>query len=276
MAMRRSWARRWLQRLLAAVPLAVVVLGAGPAWNLASGHASLHGDWSTATRQPAGIAPDPTEVREAVVHVYAARAFSWRGAFGVHSWLAVKETGADHWTTYQVIGWYVRRGGEAVVIRNEAPDRYWFGNRPELLAELRGDGVDDIIERIDSAARRYPWNDSYSIWPGPNSNTFTAWIARQVPELRVDLPPTAVGKDWLGDGTLAARAPSGTGFQLSLFGVAGLLAAVEEGIEVNLLGLTVGIDPLDFAIKLPGIGRIGGGSSPARAGEALGTAEPSR
>jgi hypothetical protein len=38
----------------------------------------------------------------------------------------------------------------------------------------------------------------------------------------------------------------------------GLTAAVEEGIELNLLGLTLGLDPLDLAIKLPGIGRIGG------------------
>ncbi len=251
--------------------LLLVLLGAGPLWNLASGRAPLRGDWSTATRQPAGIAPRPADVREAMVQVYAARAFSWRGAFGVHSWIAVKPTGAASWTTYQVIGWHVRRGGRAVVIRDEAPDRYWFGGRPELLAELRGDGVDAIIGRIDGAARAYPWPDMYAAWPGPNSNTFTAWMARQVPELRLDLPPTAIGKDWLGETTVAAAAPSGTGYQVSLLGLAGLLAAVEEGLEVNIAGLTLGIDPLDLAIKLPGFGRIGGRGNAAQARERLGT-----
>jgi hypothetical protein len=95
------------------------------------------------------------------------------------------------------------------------------------------------------------------VWPGPNSNTFTAWIAREVPALGLDLPPTAVGKDWLGATTFAARAPSGTGFQVSLYGLLGFTAAIEEGLELNLVGLTLGIDPLDLAVKLPGVGRLG-------------------
>jgi hypothetical protein len=41
--------------------------------------------------------------------------------------------------------------------------------------------------------------------------------------------------------------------------VLGATLAVEEGLEVNILGLTFGLDPLDLAIKLPGLGRIGPG-----------------
>ena len=93
------------------------------------------------------------------------------------------------------------------------------------------------------------------MYPGPNSNTFTAWVGRLIPELKLDLPPTAIGKDYLGD-KLIAKAPSGTGFQFSVLGLLGLLAGVEEGIEINLAGLTFGIDPLDLALKLPAIGRI--------------------
>lgn len=234
-----------------------LLLAGGPAWVLFSGQARLHGDWSTATRQSAGIAPDPAKTSEAVVQVYAARAFSWRGILGVHTWIAVKPTNAPAWTTYQVIGWNVMRGGRAVAIRQEAPDRYWFGSQPEIIADLRGDGVDDIIGDIDSAARAYPYNNSYTVWPGPNSNSFTAWIGREVPGLGLDMPPTAIGKDWLGETTFVAAAPSGTGFQLSLYGLFGLTAAVEEGLELNLAGLVFGVDPLDLAVKLPGVGRVG-------------------
>jgi hypothetical protein len=46
-------------------------------------------------------------------------------------------------------------------------------------------------------------------------------------------------------------------YQLSLLGLLGLSLAREEGLELNLLGLTFGGDPLDFAVKLPGIGRLG-------------------
>jgi len=79
-----------------------------------------------------------------------------------------------------------------------------------------------------------------------------------VPELGLDLPPTAVGKDYLGPGSFLARSPSGTGYQVSLFGLLGVLIGREEGIEFNLLGLGFGIDPLDLALRLPGLGRVGG------------------
>ena len=76
-------------------------------------------------------------------------------------------------------------------------------------------------------------------------------------ELELDLPPTAIGKDYLPEAALVARAPSGSGFQLSLAGLLGVTLAVEEGVELNLLGLTIGLDAFPPALKLPGIGRLG-------------------
>src|SRR5437762_11170975 len=61
--------------------LVVGLLTAGPLWTLASGRAPLHGDWRTATHRSVGLAPDPAIHREAIVQVYAGRAFGWRGAF---------------------------------------------------------------------------------------------------------------------------------------------------------------------------------------------------
>ncbi len=213
--------------------------------------------WSTARRDSAGLAPDPATTPEAVIQVYAARAWGWRGAFGVHSWIAVKPSGAPAYTRYEVIGWRLYHGGSALVVGAGVPDAYWFGSEPEVLAQLRGAGVDEIIARVAVAARAYPYPDRYQAWPGPNSNTFTAHIGRAVPELRLDLPPTAVGKDYLGAGEIIAPSPSGTGYQLSLLGILGLMVAREEGIEVNLLGLTLGIDFAGPALKLPGLGRLG-------------------
>lgn len=213
-------------------------------------------DWRTASREPVGLAPDPASTHDAVVQVYAARAVRWRGYFGVHTWIAVKPTGADHFTIHEVIGYRLRRAGTAVVTRAGAPDARWFGAAPELLKDVRGPGVDAVIERIEAAVRQYPYAATYRIWPGPNSNTFTAFVLREVPELRVDLPPTAIGKDYLGAVPLALT-PSGTGGQVSLLGVAGVTAGWEEGLELNLLGLTFGVDPASLSIKLPLLGRIG-------------------
>ncbi|MDP2707999.1 MAG: DUF3750 domain-containing protein [Burkholderiales bacterium] len=213
-------------------------------------------DWRTASQAPVGLAPDPANTTEAIVQVYAARTVGWRGVFGVHTWFAVKPAAAKAYTVYEIIGWRLRWSESALAVRERAPDARWFGAEPELVAERRGAGVDELIARIDRAARAYPWAGEYTLWPGPNSNTFTAWVARAVPELAVDLPPTAIGKDYSGTGLLGS-APSGRGFQMSLFGLLGLTASAVEGLELNLLGLTFGINPFDPALKLPLVGRLG-------------------
>jgi len=213
-------------------------------------------DWRTASREPIGLAPDPAATPEPVVQVYAARTWGWRGYFGVHTWIAVKPAGAEAYRVYEVIGWRLRHSDSAVVVRQRLPDERWFGNAPELLADKRGPGVDALIERIDKAVRDYPYAAEYTMWPGPNSNTFTAWVARAVPQLEVDLPPTAIGKDYNG-GRLVGSAPSGSGLQLSLFGLLGVTASGVEGLEINVLGLTFGVNPFEPALKLPLVGRLG-------------------
>ena len=60
--------------------------------------------WYEARRDPTGLAPDPATTPEAVVQVYAARAVSWRGVFSVHTWIAVKPTGAQRYTRYESAG----------------------------------------------------------------------------------------------------------------------------------------------------------------------------
>lgn len=218
-------------------------------------------DWRSASREPVGLAPDPAVTREAVVQVYGARTVGARGVFGVHSWVAVKPRQAEAYTVYEVTGWKLRWSDTAVSVRARAPDARWFGAEPELYADVRGERAEPLIARIDAAAKSYPFAGEYRAWPGPNSNTFTAWITRHVPELRADLPPTAIGKDYLR-GTILASAPSGRGVQLSLAGLLGLTASTVEGLEVNLLGLTFGVDPWPPALKLPLAGRLGASSAP--------------
>jgi Protein of unknown function (DUF3750) len=213
--------------------------------------------WWQASREPSGQAPDPATTPEAVVQIYAARTVGWRGVFGVHSWVAVKREGAPVYRRYEVIGWGVERGAPAVRVDRAGPDNYWFGARPELLVDVRGADVDTLITRIETAVADYPYRSTYRTWPGPNSNTFVAHVGRAVPELRLVLPPTAIGKDFLPGGALVALTPAGRGVQLSLLGMAGVLAGWEEGLEINVLGLSFGIDVKAPAVKLPVAGRLG-------------------
>lgn len=233
---------------------------AGPLLRFAIDPSARAQDWRTASTAPAGWAPDPAAFEPAVVQAYAARAVRWRGAVAVHCWIAVKPAGASNYRRYEVIGFNVG-GGRSAIRQTDTttPDQRWYGAYPILLQDLRGPEAETVIAALPAAVAAYPYPRSYQVWPGPNSNTFIAHLAREIPELRLALPGNAVGKDFTG-WQVVAPAPSGTGFQISVAGLFGVLAAGKEGIEVNVLGLVFGADPLDFAISLPGIGRV-----PARA-----------
>jgi hypothetical protein len=218
--------------------------------------------WYEARRDATGLAPDPATTQEAVIQVYAARAVAWRGAFAVHTWIVVKPSGAPRYSRYEVVGFGVAGGAPAVRVDRTGPDNYWFGARPELILDRRGEGVDALVEKVRDAVAAYPYPHEYRAWPGPNSNTFTAFVAREVPALGLALPSIAIGKDYLPGGAVFGAAPSGTGYQFSLFGLFGLLVARAEGIEINLLGLNFGFDFKKPALMLPGIGRLG--MEPAR------------
>ena len=225
---------------------------------------------ASVTDESHSLVDDPAMVSEPVVQVWGARTLGIKGLFGVHTWIAVKPAGVPDYTVYEVIGWRLRWTDTALVARNRAPDR-GFGSAGELYAEKRGAGVDELIKRIDQAARSYPYAGEYSVWPGPNSNTFTSWIARAVPELAIDLPPTAIGKDYLR-GEVLASAPSGRGYQLSLRGLLGVAASPVEGFELNLLGLSFGVGP--SGLKLPMVGTLGPSRSFASAPAPAATAQP--
>lgn len=160
---------------------------------------SPRGEWYNASRESAGIAPDPGQTQEAVLHVYGADAWGWRGWFAIHTWIAAKRRGEDVYTIYDVVGWRGSYGQQGVLaIRPDVPDRHWYGARPELLAAHQGPRAEALIDAVDAAARAYPWKNRYKAFPGPNSNTFTAWVGQQVPGLELDLPLSAIGSGYAG------------------------------------------------------------------------------
>lgn len=214
-------------------------------------------DWRTADRTPLGIAPLPKDEPRAVVQIYYARAFAWRGYFGVHPWIAFKRANAFHFEVYEVVGFRRTEGVKMVRNTQRPPDSRWFGNDPVLLYDLRGPAAEEMIPNIEKAITSYPYQTSYRLWPGPNSNTFVSYIIRNTPGIAVELPPNAIGKDWIDDGDFFGLSESKTGIQFSIFGLFGFTLGLAEGLEINLLGMTFGIDFWTPALKLPFIGRLG-------------------
>lgn len=211
--------------------------------------------WITAPRHSAGIAPDPVRLADtAIVQVYAAPTYGWRGLFAVHPWIIFKRSGETTFTRYDVIGW---RGSDVVQRNYALPDGLWYGATPTLLADHCGSDVDAMIDEIEAAIASYPYAHSYHAYPGPNSNTFLAHIGREVPALKLDLPANAIGKDYRPLDRPLGRSSSGSGVQASLLGLLGLNVGWREGIEINVLGLNLGIDLNRPGLRLPFIGRLG-------------------
>jgi len=210
-------------------------------------------DWRTARLSSAGILPEAASDPQARIVVFAARTASWRSIFAVHTWIVLKPAGAPAYTRYEVTGF-----GRPLRINGRPPDGYWLGERPRIVADIRGARAAAAIPNIKAAIMAYPYAEygDYRAWPGPNSNTFVASVLRAAPELQIALPPEAIGKDYRIDGALLGRTASGTGFEASLYGLLGFKIGKIEGIEFNLLGLVAGLDAEHPALKIPAFGRF--------------------
>ena len=205
-------------------------------------------DWSST-----GFLPAARDDRSARFVVFTGTTGAWKGIFSVHSWVVFKRASDAHWTRYDVVGW-----GSPLRTNNWPPDGRWYGNAPVAIVDVGGAEAEALIPKIEKVARDYAYArpGDYRIFPGPNSNSFTAAVLRAVPELGVTLPANAVGRDFR-NGFYAGLTDSGTGIEVNANGYAGIKLAWVEGVEVNLFGLVAGLDLRHPALKLPGYGRIG-------------------
>lgn len=137
-------------------------------------------DWSST-----GMLGPAAADREARLLVFTGRTGRWRGIFAVHSWIVLKPENSTSWSRFDVVGW-----GEPVRSNGWAPDGRWFGDTPRVLLDVRGTEAAAIIPKVQAAIEAYDYSHAgdYRIWPGPNSNTFTATVLRAVPELATTLP----------------------------------------------------------------------------------------
>lgn len=215
--------------------------------------ASKPRSWHQANWTSAGILPAAEHDSSAAIYILSARTGRWKGAFSVHSWIVMKRAGAKSYARYDVVGW-----GNPLRMNAYAPDARWYSNEPEILHSIKGQSAETLIGRLESAILNYPeaQRGDYVVWPGPNSNSFIAYLLNEVPDLGLALPSNAVGRDWLPNNKWFILDPDGKNLQVSLFGVAGFAIGVRHGVEINFLGLVAGFELTDFGIKLPGFGKI--------------------
>lgn len=139
---------------------------------------------------------------ECIVRLYAAPipSIEW---LAVHTWFVVKPKGSHRFERWEL--WQ-----RANLVSND-PDFARYGHvyknlqSPEgncgvpptyVLREVTGPAAETIASVVMRCSSAYPWRDRYSYYPGPNSNTYVAWILRQA-DWDAVLPAAAIGKDWL-------------------------------------------------------------------------------
>ncbi|HUG61883.1 MAG TPA: DUF3750 domain-containing protein [Methylomirabilota bacterium] len=208
--------------------------------------------WRSRDRGSAGLLADPAVNTDAVVRIFAARTVRWRGIFAVHSWIVVKRAGEVAYTRYDKTGW-----GDPIRINGFVADGRWFGDAPDVVFAADGAAAEALIPEVEAAVAAYPYRrpGDYRAWPGPNSNTFVAFVIDRIPAIDAMLPSTAVGRDFPTDERWLIATDSG--FRIRFGGYAGLALGWRDGVEINILGAVAGLDVSRPGVKLPGVGRLG-------------------
>ena len=110
----------------------------------------------------------------------------------VHYWFVVyDETGRHRWEVWQT----KNAGGRSIghVHCDLKPPEEHVGGGPTRLAAV-WTGEDALkIRQVLENPEDYPFREKYGYWPGPNSNTFAAWVLRKA-GIRHALGPMALGK----------------------------------------------------------------------------------
>jgi hypothetical protein len=119
------------------------------------------------------------------------------GAIALHYWFNVLDPasgGCERWEVWQ------RRNAGGISIGHvhcnlKAPDDGVGGGPAQLAVEWAGEPALSILQILKNAGSDYPHRDRYLPWPGPNSNTFVAWVLRQA-GVDFPLPWKAIGKNF--------------------------------------------------------------------------------
>jgi hypothetical protein len=212
------------------------------------------GRWNEAKWSSAGILPQASANEDAAIYIFSATTGGLKGSVASHAWIVTKEKGGETYTRYDKVGW-----GTPIRRNHRPPDAYWYSNPPQLVTSITGAKAELLIPKIEGAIAAYPYAEpgGYTIWPGPNSNTFVAYVLRTVPELGAVLPPHAVGRDYLPDGDFVHLDSDWRDLHVTLRGLVGFSAGLRSGFEVHFLGLVAGLDFANPGIKIPALGRVG-------------------
>lgn len=169
--------------------------------------------------------------------------------FAVHYWFAVGAAGTIDWQRWEV--WQKPNccptSWGHVHLNLMPPDSAVGGGPCRINCEWRGAAARRIAAML-ATPTEYPYWHRYHYWPGPNSNTYAAWVLRAA-GISPDLDPRAFGKDFRGDWGFSAG--WGKGHMHCETPLIGIRINHIAGLEIHLLGATFGLGFSPLRIKTP-------------------------
>lgn len=204
-----------------------------------------------ATR-PSHIAEQSPVIMLKSVRLPALEWVPWFSRFAEHSWIDFRFNGIWRRMEWDNIDHIIL----SEMDEEEAFENVRWDRSVAVHQHWSGLWADETAAKILEIGEHYPNAKHYTPWPGPNSNTFIEWLAQKV-DLPIVMPPAALGKDytpWLRAGVSS----SNTGIEVETM-ILGVQIGLREGVEMHLLGLTLGVGIWPPAIKLPFLPAIPGG-----------------
>lgn len=119
------------------------------------------------------------------------------GLLAAHYWFNVLDPlagGCDRWEVWQTRSAGGRSAGH-LHCNLKAPADGVGGGPARLAAQWQGPEALRLKAILEEAETRYPFCDRYVAWPGPNSNTFVAWVLRRA-GIGFRLPWNAIGRNY--------------------------------------------------------------------------------
>jgi|AntAceMinimDraft_5_1070358.scaffolds.fasta_scaffold107818_1 hypothetical protein len=80
--------------------------------------------------------------------------------------------------------------------KSPSSKEYWDSKLIGFTVGQEGSLAETMIKFIQTQAFNYQYKEKYTLYPGPNSNTFVQWIINQFPESNIKLPWNAIGKNY--------------------------------------------------------------------------------
>ena len=127
--------------------------------------------------------------------------------FAVHPWVITVRTGTiDRWEVLCKIHADIEHFGYVHknfytdptqgIEKSAFTQQHWNG---KLLGSVTGGKnslAHTMLNFIQERTPDYPHQENYTAYPGPNSNTYVAWILKHFPESDITLPWNAFGKKY--------------------------------------------------------------------------------